>query len=77
MIKIIKNGRDPSRAIYVTTCDNCDCEFIFHESDTEEVSYSDYQFCCFAYTVKCPCCGEMCLMSSLKKYRGKRGGINE
>lgn len=37
MIKIIKNGRDPSRKMYVTTCDECGCEFIFSESDTEKV----------------------------------------
>lgn len=72
MIKIIKNGRDPSRAIYVTTCDNCDCEFIFHESDTEEVSYDFNEVYCFTYIIECPCCGEKCLMGSLKKYVEKR-----
>lgn len=69
MIKIIKNGRDPSHEMYVTTCDNCDCEFMFSKSDTEKS--------CYVYSIKCPCCGETCLMDNLEKYRGKRGEINK
>ena len=29
MIKIIRNGVDPNNQMYVTTCDECGCEFIF------------------------------------------------
>lgn len=79
MIKIIKNGRDPSHEIYVTTCDECGCEFIFSESDTEK-EFFDPDFddiYCYIYSIKCPCCGETCLMDNLEKYRGKRGKINE
>lgn len=63
--------------MYVTTCDECGCEFIFSESDTEELFYDDDYMYCFTYGIKCPCCGEECFMGSLKKYRGKRGGIND
>ena len=69
MIKIIKNGIDPNHEMYVKTCDNCGCEFIFSKSDTEKN--------CYIYFIKCPCCGETCLMDNLEKYRGKRGEINE
>lgn len=76
MIKIIKNGIDPSRKMYVTTCDECGCEFIFSESDTEKSCIEDDIYC-YIYFIKCPFCGETCLMDNLEKYRGKRGGINE
>ena len=70
MIKIIKNGIDPSRKMYVTTCDECGCEFMFSKSDTEKSCIEDDIYC-FAYTVKCPCCGETLYMGSLKKTCGK------
>ena len=66
MIKIIRNGVvDPNNQMYVTTCDECGCEFIFSESDTEKS--------CYVYFIKCPCCGETCLMDNLEKYRDKKG----
>lgn len=77
MIKIIKNGRDPSREMYVTTCTECGCEFIFSESDTEKIGCIEYDIYCYIYFIKCPFCGETCLMDNLEKYRGKRGEINE
>ena len=72
MIKIIRNGVDPNNQMYVTKCTECGCEFVFNESDTEAVSYDFNEVYCFTYIIECPCCGEKCLMGSLKKYVEKR-----
>lgn len=37
MIKIIRNGIDPNHEMYVTTCLECGCEFVFSESDTDKI----------------------------------------
>lgn len=72
MIKIIRNGVDPNNQMYVTTCDNCSCAFVFNESDT----YLDYidtdELIVYTYKIECPFCGETCLMDNLKKYVEKR-----
>lgn len=72
MIKIIRNGVvDPNNQMYVTTCDECGCEFVFNKSDTDKISYDDDMYC-FIYHIECPFCGETCLMDNLKKYVEKR-----
>ena len=71
MIKIIRNGVDPNNQMYVTKCTECGCEFVFNESDTNKIWYDDDMYC-FIYHIKCPCCGETCLMDNLKKYVEKR-----
>ena len=73
MIKIIRNGVDSNNQLYVTKCTECGCEFVFNESDTEAVSHDFNEVYCFTYyIIECPCCGEKCLMGSLKKYVEKR-----
>lgn len=55
MKKILKTGK----FVYKTTCNVCDCEFVYDEQEVwnEEVIISDGSHGIYQYVI-CPCCGE-------------------
>lgn len=67
MKKIIKTGK----FVYKTTCNVCDCEFVYDEQEIEnkeiiippDGSRGIYQY------VICPCCGESIRHTSLNQMR--------